>query len=57
MRYPYSTIERNDMQIDLSGKIALVTALTAGIGHAIALGLAKAGSALRGDGGIVDSIA
>lgn len=34
------------MQIDLSGKTALVTASTAGIGHAIALGLAKAGAAI-----------
>jgi len=34
------------MQIDLSGKTALVTASPAGIGHAIALGLAKAGAAV-----------
>ncbi|WP_266171903.1 SDR family NAD(P)-dependent oxidoreductase [Dyella subtropica] len=32
------------MQIDLSGKNALVTASTAGIGHAIAMGLAAAGA-------------
>lgn len=32
------------MQINLTGKLALVTGSTAGIGHAIALGLAKAGA-------------
>jgi NAD(P)-dependent dehydrogenase (short-subunit alcohol dehydrogenase family) len=32
------------MHIDLTGKTALVTASTAGIGHAIALGLATAGA-------------
>lgn len=34
------------MKIDLSGKTAVVTGSTAGIGHAIALGLAKAGAAV-----------
>jgi NAD(P)-dependent dehydrogenase (short-subunit alcohol dehydrogenase family) len=34
------------MHIDLTGKTALVTASTAGIGHAIALGLATAGAAV-----------
>ena len=32
------------MHIDLSGKTALVTGSTAGIGHAIARGLAAAGA-------------
>jgi NAD(P)-dependent dehydrogenase (short-subunit alcohol dehydrogenase family) len=34
------------MKIDLSGKTALVTGSTAGIGYAIALGLARAGAAV-----------
>jgi NAD(P)-dependent dehydrogenase (short-subunit alcohol dehydrogenase family) len=34
------------MKIDLSGKTALVTGSTAGIGHAIAKGLAAAGAAV-----------
>ncbi len=35
------------MKIDLSGKTALVTGSTAGIGYAIAKGLAAAGSERR----------
>ena len=34
------------MKIDLSGKTALVTGSTAGIGHAIARGLASSGAAV-----------
>ncbi len=45
------------MKIDLSGKTAIVTGSTAGIGYAIAKGLAQAGAALRVDGGVVDTIA
>jgi NAD(P)-dependent dehydrogenase (short-subunit alcohol dehydrogenase family) len=38
------TLELSAMKIDLSGKTALVTGSTAGIGHAIARGLAGAGA-------------
>jgi NAD(P)-dependent dehydrogenase (short-subunit alcohol dehydrogenase family) len=37
-------METTDMKIDLSGKAALVTGSTSGIGHAIAKGLALAGA-------------
>lgn len=45
------------MQIDLTGKRAIMTGSTAGIGHAIAKGLATTGAALRAEGGIVDTLA
>jgi NAD(P)-dependent dehydrogenase (short-subunit alcohol dehydrogenase family) len=49
------------MKIDLSGKRALVTASTGGIGYAIAKGLAEAGATLvingRSDKSIADAIA
>src|ERR1700738_2882146 len=38
------------MKIDLSGKTALVTGSTSGIGHAIARGLAAAGATVAGNG-------
>src|SRR6202022_2574552 len=38
------------MKIDLSGKTALVTGSTAGIGHAIARGLAEAGATVEVNG-------
>jgi NAD(P)-dependent dehydrogenase (short-subunit alcohol dehydrogenase family) len=45
------------MKIDLNGRRAFVTALTAGIGFAIAKGLMKAGAAGSGvDGAVVNSI-
>jgi NAD(P)-dependent dehydrogenase (short-subunit alcohol dehydrogenase family) len=37
-------METTDMNIDLSGKAALVTGSTSGIGHAIARGLALSGA-------------
>jgi NAD(P)-dependent dehydrogenase (short-subunit alcohol dehydrogenase family) len=46
-RYPAErTLELHAMKIDLSGKTALVTGSTSGIGHAIARGLAGAGAAV-----------
>ncbi|MFC3282871.1 hypothetical protein [Litchfieldella rifensis] len=45
------------MRIDLSGKHAIVTGSTAGIGFSIAQGLASAGAALRVEGGVVDTMA
>ena len=39
-----SSLKENFMKIDLSGKTALVTGSTAGIGHAIAKGLAATGA-------------
>jgi NAD(P)-dependent dehydrogenase (short-subunit alcohol dehydrogenase family) len=41
---PSSPMETTDMNIDLSGKAALVTGSTSGIGHAIAKGLALSGA-------------
>src|ERR1700733_11783620 len=43
-RYPAWQRWRTQMKIDLSDKTALVTGSTAGIGHAIAKGLAAAGA-------------
>src|ERR1700704_1152793 len=45
-----------DMKIDLSGKSALVTGSTAGIGRAIARGLALAGARVVINGGRQDSV-
>jgi NAD(P)-dependent dehydrogenase (short-subunit alcohol dehydrogenase family) len=39
-------METTDMKIDLSGKAALVTGSTSGIGHAIAKGLAQSGASV-----------
>ena len=48
------------MQIDLKGKTALVSASTAGIGHAIAVGLARAGAHTvingRSEASVVESL-
>lgn len=44
------------MNIDLSGKTALVTGSTVGIGHAIALGLARAGAAVVVNGRKQDAV-
>lgn len=43
---PRINVGGGKMKIDLSGKTALVTGSTAGIGHAIATGLASAGAAV-----------
>src|SRR6266550_4502691 len=45
-RYLLHEQRRWHMKIDLSGKTALVTGSTSGIGHAIAKGLASAGAAV-----------
>jgi NAD(P)-dependent dehydrogenase (short-subunit alcohol dehydrogenase family) len=44
------------MKIDLSGKTALVTGSTAGIGHAIAKGLAGAGASVVINGRSKDKV-
>src|SRR5260370_37840046 len=44
--FPYTTLFRSHMNIDLSGKTALVTGPPAGIGHAIAKGLAGSGASV-----------
>ena len=44
------------MKIYLTGKTALVTGSTGGIGFAIAKGLATNGASLRVDGGVLRSI-
>ncbi len=41
------------MDLELKGKIALVTGSTAGIGFAIAKWLARENAAVRADGGVV----
>ncbi len=53
-------ITENPMHIDLKGKTALVSASTAGIGHAIAAGLARAGAHTvingRSEASVVESL-
>lgn len=44
------------MKIDLTGKVALVTASTGGIGFAIARGLAESGAEVIVNGRSVDSV-